>query len=272
METESKTAFANWLHQRRRSLDLTQSELSARVGCSVASIRKFEAGDRRPSREISKLLAVHLGIAPDEQDAFLLFARTDSGEPRFRHPLLSPQPAAIQPETLSTITGLPLGEPLQWIAVQNQSRPLDLARRRLVITFSTAMTAPGITETLPDGRVLCRVHTAGQCVGDLSGILRQDVTELSNAMDNAQKLFSKLNVLFTLETSDGFLRGFLTGSYSEDGVVAKVEEHGQILEISRLYADLFGADVYYRSEISLIARDGPPEGYADRGTLIVISR
>ena len=34
-------SFGEWLKQRRKALDLTQNELAERVGCSLATIRKF---------------------------------------------------------------------------------------------------------------------------------------------------------------------------------------------------------------------------------------
>ncbi len=52
--------FGQWLKQRRRLLDLTQQDLAQAVGCSVASIRKYEAGERRPSRQIAEQLTLQL--------------------------------------------------------------------------------------------------------------------------------------------------------------------------------------------------------------------
>jgi WD40 repeat protein len=41
------------LKERRRALDLTQAELARRVGCAVVTIKKLEADDVRPSRQIA---------------------------------------------------------------------------------------------------------------------------------------------------------------------------------------------------------------------------
>src|SRR5262245_54007341 len=70
------TPFSEWLKQRRKALDLTQEALAERVGCSVATVKKIEAGERRPSRQIAHLLAQHLEVSADEQAAFVEFART----------------------------------------------------------------------------------------------------------------------------------------------------------------------------------------------------
>ena len=40
-------AFGRWLKQRRTSLDLTQDELAARVGCAPETIRRPAAAGRR---------------------------------------------------------------------------------------------------------------------------------------------------------------------------------------------------------------------------------
>src|SRR3712207_5927547 len=71
-------SFGRWLQQRRQALDLTQAELGQRVGCSAATIRKIEAEERRPSKEMTARLAVCLEIAEAERQAFLRFARGES--------------------------------------------------------------------------------------------------------------------------------------------------------------------------------------------------
>jgi len=50
-------SFGNWLRQRLKALDLTQFDLADtfdaqanQVGCSVNTIRKIEADERRASR------------------------------------------------------------------------------------------------------------------------------------------------------------------------------------------------------------------------------
>lgn len=67
--------FGTWLKKRRRSLDLTQQALADCAGCSLVTIRKFEADERRPSRQLAELLADCLQIAAGERAAFIVFAR-----------------------------------------------------------------------------------------------------------------------------------------------------------------------------------------------------
>ena len=68
-------SFGAWVRRHRKALDMTQEDLARKVSCSVSAIRKIEAGERRPSRQIAELLAGYLGIPPGEQARFLKVAR-----------------------------------------------------------------------------------------------------------------------------------------------------------------------------------------------------
>ncbi len=67
--------FSEWLKRRRQALDLTQHELARRASCSVFTLRKIEAGERRPSRQLAGLLARALEIPPEDQTTFVKVAR-----------------------------------------------------------------------------------------------------------------------------------------------------------------------------------------------------
>lgn len=72
---EDENQFGQWLKRRRRQLDLTQQQLADCAACSAVTIRKFETGERRPSRELAELLADCLALRPDERDLFVAQAR-----------------------------------------------------------------------------------------------------------------------------------------------------------------------------------------------------
>ena len=61
------STFGQWLHLRHKALDLTQEELAKRARCSVSAIRKIEADERHPSRQIAGLLAESLEIYPQDR-------------------------------------------------------------------------------------------------------------------------------------------------------------------------------------------------------------
>src|SRR5215469_3883682 len=67
--------FGHWIRRRRKVLDLTQETLAQQVGCSVATIRKIEAGSRRPSQQIAERLADCLEISPAERALFIKVSR-----------------------------------------------------------------------------------------------------------------------------------------------------------------------------------------------------
>ena len=70
-------SFGSWIRRKRKALDLTQQELAQRLGCSVSTILKIEADERRPSRQIAELLAKHLAIPADQIPLFLKAARQE---------------------------------------------------------------------------------------------------------------------------------------------------------------------------------------------------
>src|SRR6266545_6000943 len=85
MSISVETSLGSWLKGRRRELGITQEELADRISCSLITLQKIEAGERRPSRQVALLLAERFGIPLDERDDFVAFARTgqslDSSSP-----------------------------------------------------------------------------------------------------------------------------------------------------------------------------------------------
>ncbi|HEY0737663.1 MAG TPA: tetratricopeptide repeat protein [Herpetosiphonaceae bacterium] len=100
-------SFDRWLRRRRKSFDLTQDQIARQVGCSVETIRKIEAGERRPSRQIAELLGKALQLSDDEQELFVRIARMEPG-PRQDELVQSlpafPLPPAAQPQPLTAMT------------------------------------------------------------------------------------------------------------------------------------------------------------------------
>lgn len=75
---DPEISFGHWLRWRRRMLDLTQDALARRVGCSVVTIRKLEADERRPSVQIAARLADSLEVAAADRLALIAFARAEA--------------------------------------------------------------------------------------------------------------------------------------------------------------------------------------------------
>lgn len=110
---EEQPSFGHWLLRRRRALGLSQAELGRLVGYAGETLRKVEAGARRPSRQMAELLAEPLGIGPTERAAFLAFARPDTRPADLPPPptagalppAASRWPSAILPTPLTELIG-----------------------------------------------------------------------------------------------------------------------------------------------------------------------
>lgn len=68
-------SFGEWLRRRREALGMTRAELANCAACSVSALRKIEADQRRPSRQLATLLAEGLQIPSEEQSRFVDAAR-----------------------------------------------------------------------------------------------------------------------------------------------------------------------------------------------------
>ena len=105
---DEAATFGQWLRRRRRRLDLTQAELARRAGCSEITIRKIEADERMPSRQVAALLAACLELADHEREAFVAFARgrrTDLATIDSRSLATAPAPAGRLPLPLTRLLG-----------------------------------------------------------------------------------------------------------------------------------------------------------------------
>src|SRR5690242_6283732 len=67
--------FGSWLKQHRKEAGISQEELAEQMACSESTLRKIEAGERLPSRQIALLIAGLFGVPADEREAFVTFAR-----------------------------------------------------------------------------------------------------------------------------------------------------------------------------------------------------
>ncbi len=134
--------FSQWLKTRRKMLDLTQQALAERVSCSVEMIYKIEAGQRRPSAQIARLLAAELNIPPNEQAAFVRFARAEAPTPlHTRQVETTPWRDAFMPHN---------NLPLQFTALIGREQDLEAAVGRLRqddVRLLTILGPPGIGKT-----------------------------------------------------------------------------------------------------------------------------
>jgi transcriptional regulator with XRE-family HTH domain len=97
-------SFGTWLRQKRRSLDLTQKAFAAQVGCAEITVRRMEADEYKPSRELALLLFEKLGISESERPQWISFARGTSGLPTRVIPPAT-KPKTNLPASLSSFIG-----------------------------------------------------------------------------------------------------------------------------------------------------------------------
>jgi predicted ATPase/DNA-binding XRE family transcriptional regulator len=97
-------SFGTWLRQKRRALDLTQRAFAAQMGCAEITMRRMEADEYKPSRELALLLFEKLGIPESERPQWISFARGTSGLPTQSIPRPN-QPKTNLPSSLSSFIG-----------------------------------------------------------------------------------------------------------------------------------------------------------------------
>ncbi len=160
MPMESPPTFGQWLKQRRRELDLTQEAVADATGYSSDTIRKIEAGKRRPSRQITEVFADYLQIDPQDRAAFILWAR-GNGDPAplaFAGVVQEPRATSPEPENPRIVSvPLPQGRAtdeanLPFLPIQLIGREQDLAHLKALLWHSTTrlltlVGPPGIGKT-----------------------------------------------------------------------------------------------------------------------------
>ncbi len=141
MDETATPSFGAWVRRRRRALDLTQAELGRRTGASAATIRKIEADERRPSRELAELLATALAVPDDERAAFLRAARRAVA---VEH--LSPATLPLSPPSVGTPHNLPA--PLtSFVNRTHDVAAVTTLLRRSDVRLLTLVGPPGIGKT-----------------------------------------------------------------------------------------------------------------------------
>jgi len=157
MSMNDTDSFGTQLRQLRAAADLTQELLADALGCATETVRSFENGRRRPSREMAARLADVLHVAPDCRDQFIRSARA-AGRPAggpdqpavsLTVPPAAAPPAPTQPEPPPLLgTKLYLPRPRETLVARPRLvRRLDGDQRR-PITLVAASAGFGKTTLL----------------------------------------------------------------------------------------------------------------------------
>lgn len=139
MNAPNTDSFGYWLRRRRKALDWTQADLARRVNCAAATIRKIEADERKPSRQLAELLATQLNVPADQRAAFLRAAR---------HAIAPDE--GLRGDTLPLAPRVPNNLPAPMTALINRTRDLAAVTALLTredVRMLTLIGSPGIGKT-----------------------------------------------------------------------------------------------------------------------------
>jgi non-specific serine/threonine protein kinase len=193
--TSAPSAFNQWLKRQRRARDLTQEELADRVGCALVTLRKIEAGERRPSKEIAGRLADALAIPDSERERFVAFARA----------VYPDEIAESAPEIAVDASFLPPGarpgppDPHHNLPAQLTSfigREREIAEVRRLLTGSRLLTLTGAGGC---GKTRLALEVAGRLAEDAAtrfadGIWLVDLARLEDPRFIPQSIVSALGL------------------------------------------------------------------------------
>lgn len=194
--------FGAWLKHQRQSRDWTQFELGQHVGCSTVLIRKFEADERRPSKQIALILAALFDIPVREHEQFVAFARGSKTN-------ATPSVSDRLVDTTSFIGRLHELNQLQQKLSSPQCRllvltgPGGMGKTRLALQLSRQ-----VFDQFPDGvffTSLLGIDSAESLVSSIALVLSQQFNRLSDS--NAQLLhyLQSRNLLLILDNYEHLL-------------------------------------------------------------------
>lgn len=162
---EHPTSFGHWLRLRRERVHVQRAELADRVGCAVVTLRKIEADERRPSRQVAELLAKQLGIPHDERDLFVRVARGEL--PVDQLPLLPP--------TRTSFTNLP-APTTSLVGREQEIAAVSALVERADVRLLTLLGAPGV------GKTRLGLEAAARMANDAAdGVFFVDLAPLTGA-------------------------------------------------------------------------------------------
>lgn len=211
------TTFGAWLKKLRAEQDLTQEKLSELVGCATPTLRSFEIGARRPSREMAERIGEVLKVPADQQSEFLRLARLLTETQHSSPPKSTESPEAEKPfpppAASAALALVPIAAPLIGReAERNALRSLLLDERHRLVTIVGAGgmgktllaldAATSLSADFANGTVfvpLSALRAAAHLPGAIANAL-----QLPAGSDSSQQLFTALAARQLLLVLDGF--------------------------------------------------------------------
>jgi non-specific serine/threonine protein kinase len=186
-------SFGVWLRRRRETLDLTRDQLARQVACSISTLRKLEAEERRPSRLMAERLSEVLQVAVDDRPAFLRFARGDpfsappAGGLAESYSPASPVPAAAQADPRAKLRH---NLPLQLTRFFGREPEIAQIKERLAEWRLVSLTGPGGV-----GKTRLSLRAAEEALADFAaGVWFVDLAPLSDPSLVPQQVLASLGL------------------------------------------------------------------------------
>ena len=205
---DEPVGFGYWLRRRRKTLDLTQAQLAARVGCSLKTVQKLEAEERRPSLAMAERLAEMLDLAPGERATFLKVARAEIGTDRSGITMIpTPTLTLHQPAQPPARSLVDLPVPLTpLIGREGDLIALTALLQRPDVRLVTLTGAGGI------GKTRLAVHVSTElCATFPDGVWFVDLTSLGESALVVRAVATMLGVREASATSPGDAPGVSEG-------------------------------------------------------------
>jgi predicted ATPase/transcriptional regulator with XRE-family HTH domain len=139
----AEVSFGEWLKRRRGAQGWTQKQLAQQINCSISSLRKMEAEERRPSAEVIERLADIFRVPQQERKAFQRFTRGDwhaisSADQEDSPWCVASSPTETQIESVTSRHNLPLQLTSFIGRTKEQADVIELlAKHRLVSLVGT---------------------------------------------------------------------------------------------------------------------------------------
>ncbi|MFN8472678.1 MAG: tetratricopeptide repeat protein [Anaerolineae bacterium] len=232
-------SFGAWLKRRRRSLDLTQDALAARVVCSVETVRKLEAETLRPSKALAERLAECLDVPSEQRAHFVRFARGQADAEHLPVPTLTLDPARSPPTAPARPSSPPLPAPTtQLIGREDETRNVCHLLQQPHLRLVTLTGAGGVGKS----------RLALQVAAELQDHFADGVffIPLAAIRDPSLVISAIAQTLGVRESGTRPLADLVVGWLRDKNLLLVLDNFEQVLDAAPLIADLLARCAYLK--------------------------
>lgn len=161
MTTVDNNVFGTWLKKTRKTQGFTQGGLAEKVGCAFETIRKIEAGTRRPSPQVAELIGRVLKVPEHEMPELIEKARRSNNGSE-DEPIVPINPVKELLDSVGASGDLDLPWPLNTVFVGREQEVAEICAKLMQsdVRLLTMVGAGGIGKTRLAVQVASRCRTA----------------------------------------------------------------------------------------------------------------